>query len=466
MLRTALLILSGNAFGAILLLIRNLVVARLVSVEDYGIASTFAISMGVIEMVSSIGLQQLMVQDKDGDNPDLQASLHGLNFLRSFISAALLFMIAHPMAQFFGVPDLAWAYQLMALIPIIRALEHMDIHRMNRDMNFKPLVVTRVLPTFISLASIWPVYTLYPDYRVMLVAIFVQWGLSIPISHLVAHRAFRMRFDRKIMLRALKFGWPLLVNNLFMFLTFQGDKLISGHILGLEALGLIVVGTTLTLTPSLMVAATEQQFFLPQLSAAQEKTKEFSNLALSSMQASLCSGLAILFVIVLFGETLTYLLFGEKYAGVVYILPWMALLYCFRSFKIGVVTAALSVAQTSNEMIANFFRICLIPVAFIVLQKTGEMVHVIWISSLGELVAYGVSVFVLGSLSRVDLKEMIYPWVFTFLALALLVIRLTLGEVEWWENGILVFGISLCLGLALLGMKQLREYLGGRVGRA
>ena len=44
MIRKALALLSGNAFGSLMLLVRNLVVARLISVEDYGIAATFAIS--------------------------------------------------------------------------------------------------------------------------------------------------------------------------------------------------------------------------------------------------------------------------------------------------------------------------------------------------------------------------------------------------------------------------------------
>ena len=43
MRRALLLILSGNALTSILLLVRSLVVARLLTLEDFGIAATFAI---------------------------------------------------------------------------------------------------------------------------------------------------------------------------------------------------------------------------------------------------------------------------------------------------------------------------------------------------------------------------------------------------------------------------------------
>ena len=38
MLKKAFMLVSGNAFGSALLLVRNLIIARLISPEDYGIA--------------------------------------------------------------------------------------------------------------------------------------------------------------------------------------------------------------------------------------------------------------------------------------------------------------------------------------------------------------------------------------------------------------------------------------------
>ncbi len=66
MLRNAFMLVSGNAFGSALLLVRNLIIARLVSPEDYGIASTFAVAMSIVEMLSYLGLNQMIVVDRDG----------------------------------------------------------------------------------------------------------------------------------------------------------------------------------------------------------------------------------------------------------------------------------------------------------------------------------------------------------------------------------------------------------------
>ena len=107
MFRSALLILSGNAAASLLLLARNLIVARLIPVADYGVASTFAVAMAVVEMMSALGLQQQIVQAKEGEDPRFQAALQGFQLLRGVISGVALFAIAGPMADFLGIPEAA-----------------------------------------------------------------------------------------------------------------------------------------------------------------------------------------------------------------------------------------------------------------------------------------------------------------------------------------------------------------------
>jgi len=236
MFRTVFLILFGNAAASLLLLARNLVVARLIPVEDYGIASTFAISLAVIEMISALGLQQQIVQARDGDDPDFQAALQGFQLLRGILSGAALFLLAGPLADFMNVPEAAWAYRVMALVPVLNATVHFDIHRLNRRMVFAPMLLSNGLPALITLLAVWPLSTWFGDYRVLLYAIGGQFVLMSLVSHLMAERPWRLRLDRAVMGRALQFGWPLLVNNILLFGVFNGDRVIVGRELGMAEL--------------------------------------------------------------------------------------------------------------------------------------------------------------------------------------------------------------------------------------
>ena len=209
MFRTAFFILSGNAAASLLLLVRNLVVARLIPVEDYGVAATFAVVMAMVEMASALGLQQQIVQSKDGDDPRFQAALQGFQVLRGVAAGMVLFLIAGPMARFLDIPEVIWAYQLLALVPVIKAFEHFDIHRLNRQMRFWPMILTGGVSALVSLLLIWPLVAWLGDWRVLLYAILAQMSFTVITSHLVSERPYQLVFDRAIMGGSLRFGWKL-----------------------------------------------------------------------------------------------------------------------------------------------------------------------------------------------------------------------------------------------------------------
>lgn len=409
MYRIAVLLLTGNMAGSLLLFLRNLMVARLVSVEDYGIAATFAISMAVVEMASGLGLQSLIVQDRTGDDPRLQAGLQGFNLLRGLASAVVLFLLAHPIARFLGIPEIAWAYQLLALVPALRAFEHFDIYRLSRRLRFKPMMLSKVLPASLSVLSVWPLHYFVGGYEVMLYAVLIQWGLWLITCHLIAERRYRVIFAGDIMRRGFRFGWPVLINNVLLFVVFQGDKLIVGREFGMETLAIFAMGMTLTLTPTLVLSTSEQQFYLPQLSASSTNREAFNRLALTAMQTSLVSGLSLVVGIVAFGPLLVHFLLGAKYEALIPLLTWLAVLQAMRTFKTGGTVAAVACAQTSNATIANFFRVLALPYAWHVAATGGELVHIIWIASAGELCGYFASLLLVSRRLNVDLSRMRLP---------------------------------------------------------
>lgn len=463
MFRTAVLILSGNALGSLMLLVRNLAIARLISVENYGIAATFAISMAVVEMASGLGLQQLIIQDKNGDDPALQAGLQGFNLLRSLISGAALFLLAAPIARFLGIPDIAWAYQLLALVPVLRGFEHFDIYRLNRKMQFKPLILTKTVPALISVLSVWPLYQTFGDYRVMLYAVLIQWALVAITSHLVAERRYQLSFGRAVMLYGLRFGWPLLINNILLFAVFQGDKLIAGRELGMETLAVFAMGVTLTLTPTLVTSASEQQFYLPQLSAAVDDQKRFAQLAMSAMQTGLASGLFLMIAVISLGGPLVHLLLGIKYEALATLLPWLAILQAVRVFRVACAGISLSRAYTGNAMMANMFRILTLPFAWHVAANGGGLLQIIWIGLVGEVLSYIAALLLIRYRLKLDLYQMTLPVLTTVILIVAAACHTLLSRSPDYPVSWGILGLVILFAVCLMSMKTLREYITKRM---
>jgi O-antigen/teichoic acid export membrane protein len=404
MARTALLILSGNAAASFFLLVRNLLIARLISVEDYGIAATFAIAMAVVEMASFLGLQQQIVQDRDGNDPRFQAALQGFQVLRGVIAAVAMFLLADWIATFLGIPEVAWAYQLLAVVPILNALQHFDIYRLNRQMRFKPLLLTGMLPALASVIAVWPLVIWLGDYRVMLYALILQIGLTALMSHLVAERPYRLVLDRALMVRSLTFGWPLLVNGFLMFFVFQGDKMIVGREMGMETLAIFAMGLTLALTPTLIIGKSAQNFFLPQLSQPHIAEAQFRHRAVITVEAVLAMTLIFVLGIALVGPALVHVLLGKGYAELAVLLIWFVILQAIRIFKVGPQIIAMAKGHTGNDMYANVARLLVFPAAWYSAVTSGDLLTLLGIAIAGEALALVVALYLLQQRCRFPLR--------------------------------------------------------------
>ncbi len=466
MLKKALLLVSGNAFGSLLLLVRNLIVARLISPENYGIASTFAISMSIVEMLSYLGLNQLMVVDDEGDSPHFQAAMQGFQVLRGTFSSIALFLISWPYAAFLGVPSVSWAYQVIAVIPFINGFQHYDPHRLKRHMNFMPTILSNAVPPLVSVLSLWPAAVIFADYRIMLAALIVQAVSMVILSHLTAERPYRLTLDRALMKRAVQFGWPLLLNGMLMFFVFNGERLIVGRELGMGMLAFFSMCFTLTLTPTLVLANSAQTFFLPQLTAAKDDPERFQRIATATMETSLAIAMLLVLGVSLLGGPLVHLLVGKKYAAILGILVQMSVLQAMRVSKTGSSVVALAKGRSGNAMISNLMRVLSLPLSWWAAIQTGEVMTIIWIALAAEVVGYLVALYLAAHRTGIRLAPLILPIVMSWIACAA-----TLVDAHYFppkaqfSNHFHPFQLAVIAAgvLAMLTMGSLRAYMRSRM---
>src|SRR5690606_34353143 len=114
-LRGGLLLTGSSVIAAACAFVRNVIVARLISLEDFGIASTFSLTMTLIEMTGNLAIDRLIVQARDGGTPGLIATGHAFRVVRGAVATVVQFAVAAPIAALFGVPEVTWAFQVIAL---------------------------------------------------------------------------------------------------------------------------------------------------------------------------------------------------------------------------------------------------------------------------------------------------------------------------------------------------------------
>ncbi|MCD2316187.1 oligosaccharide flippase family protein [Sphingomonas sp. IC-11] len=385
MLRSGTIVLVANVVDVAAVLLRNIILARLLPVEQFGLAATFSILMTMIETFQNVGLNRLVVQDSRAEDPHFLASLHGAQIGVSVAAALLLAAFAYPFALAMGTPALTSAYLLLALVPLANAFGNLETFRMQRHGKFGPQVRRALLSQPIGLLAILPGYWWLGDHRAALVSIIAQQWAAVVLTHVHVRPAFRVAFDRMVWQTAAAFGWPLIANGLLMFLILNGDRIIVLHRFGPAALGWFSAAVMLTLTPANLIAKSLQTVTLPPLSRARSNTGAFQRIYDRCCSATALAALASILGALLLGKVIIALLFGEKFMPAAGFLTALACMNALRLLRVAPTIAAMAHGETRNPLYANLVRALGVPLAMAAATLTGAIGPMILAGILAEL---------------------------------------------------------------------------------
>ncbi|MEM9059693.1 MAG: oligosaccharide flippase family protein [Pseudomonadota bacterium] len=383
---------AANVAGAIVILGRNILIARMVSVEEFGVAGTLAIAVALIEAGTNLSIDRYAVRSGAGARRRGVATLHTMQAARGIVGAILVLLFAAIYARMMGVAHLTLSYQCLAIVPLLRGLMHIDVQRAQRLMAFGPLILSTLSGQTVSLAvgivaALWT-----GDHRAMLIAIVVQQAVQTGVSHLTARRSWSCAIEFAVLKDAWRFGWPLLLNGLVMFATLQGDQLIVGSAFGVEVLGWFTVAFTLTLVPSTILANTLQTLMLPRVSRLRARTEAFIAQARQVLGISILGGVAFALVLGAFGPAISLMLLGPRYAEAAQFLPWLAAIQGLRIVRAGPAILAIAEGRTIEPLLANLVRLAALPAAISAVILGGDLMAVVAAALAAEALSAVVSV--------------------------------------------------------------------------
>lgn len=466
LLRATGMMLSSQVLTTLILFLRNIVIARLISIEDFGIASTFAILFAVVETLANMSIKKLLVQDPDGEDPQFENTLHAVQLLRGLIGTALTLLLARPFAEFMNTPDVVWAYQVMAVIPLTRCFLHLDMFRMQRRMQFRPFAVTMVVSPLLGMIAVGVVYLIRPDYQVMLWSIIVQQVMQVVLSHVVAERRFGLAWNMTYVRRAVRFGTPLLFNGLLLVIITNGERMVIGNQMDLVVLAWFSTAFLLATAPTRVLTNTASSLILPKLSARQNDPARFGELGLVALELTLLLGLWMAVGLALVGPFLLVGLFGERYAPGLEVLVLLGIGQAVRVARTGPNSIAMASGRTAALLWTGLVRALALPAAYAVLQMGYGVSGVAIVGMIFEALAYVLGLWLVGRQQKIPLLRAVPALAVFCAAAALVLVDLVLAPptATLLDNfhGLQLALVLLAL-LAPLAMPQLRAWAIGFV---
>lgn len=295
------------------------VLARLLTPDDFGVMATAMIAISFAQMFWDAGLSKALIQIKAA--PEKAAHVvFWTNVVLGLLIYLLLFVTAPAIAAFFKSPASGPVLRVLGIQIILASLTSVQQALFVRDLDFRGLFWIKLFTAFIPAFFSIPL-ALY-GYGVWALVAGVLVGQVINLLLLWRESDWRpqFRYDWFMARSLFAFGFWVLLESLGAWLIVWGDNLIVGRFLGIHDLGVYRTGWNLVTIIFGLLLGPFLTVLYPTFSRLQDDLPALKNTFHRVNRVVFALALPMGVGLLLVGPEIAALLFGEKWQGLGFVL--------------------------------------------------------------------------------------------------------------------------------------------------
>jgi O-antigen/teichoic acid export membrane protein len=354
-------------------LLGNLVLARLLFPEAFGVMALVTVLLVGLAMLSDLGISPAIQGNPRGDDPEFLNTAWTINLIRGGVLFLTGCALAWPMSVIYDAPILLQVVPVACISLLILSAEPTRTDTAERHLNLgwitlleltsqvAALVVMVVLALLTG--SIWALVV--GSLAAAVVRVTLAWTVLPGIVN-------RPRLEPRAMSELIHFGKWIFLSTVAGFLVQQADKLVLGRYLSLSELGLYNIGFFLASFPLMLGTTLVVRLMIPVYRESPPHQSAANFARLRRIRGSLTLALLVLMMpLVLLGPWLVDLLYDDRYtaSGAVVVLVGLALMP--QLVTVAYDRAALAQGDSRGFFVVNGGR-AVVMMALLVLLVPGE----------------------------------------------------------------------------------------------
>ena len=357
---------AGRALG----IATNLVLARLLSPDDFGLVGFSMIMIGAFTTLQDLGVPASIVYSKR-----TITTIGGTALTINVVAAGVLFaaavMISPFLASIGGSDDIAPVAIVLAFGLIVSALGSVQRALLVKELAFRRKFIPDFVPLIASgITSITLAFLGFGAWS-LVIGYLVKMGMSTLLLWSLSSIRPWPRFDWPVARELLSYGKHVSMTSVVGFVALNVDYFIVGHTFGTYDLGLYTLAFTISNLSAIAIGQTTQTVMFPAYARIRDNTDALLNTFGNTF--TLVSVLSIASAIALFvaGPTFVPLVFGDKWQGIGPPLRVLAIYSCLRTIAMGFSPLYRAVGRPNLEFRLNLVRLVLMIPLMLYLTRYG-----------------------------------------------------------------------------------------------
>jgi O-antigen/teichoic acid export membrane protein len=316
----------GTGAQAVLQLLVLVVLARLLTPEDFGLVSAAMVVVGFSQIFSQLGVGPAIVQLRDLEPRHVRTGFM-LSLIFGVAMTALVWALSGPIAVFFRIEGLAPITRAMALVFLLQGAGVVAESLLQRELRFRHLAAVEVAAFGLGFAGVgigmalagWGVWALAGAH--------IGQNAIRTLGLLTVHRhPMRPLVDTASARDLLWFGGGFTAARIGNYLGVHGDHLMVGRWLGAEALGIYGRAYQLMASPAMVLGQILDRVLFPAMAKVQDRAE--------GLHRAYRRGVALIALVIL-PVSLVLCLLGPEVVHVLLGPGWEAAIAPFRILALG-----------------------------------------------------------------------------------------------------------------------------------
>lgn len=303
--------------------VRNVVLARLLAPEDFGLFGITLVVISLLERFSNSGMESAVIQKRESVEGYLD-TLWTIQVFRRTVLGIGLVLGAPFAASFFNEPQLTELFRVVGVIVVFSGVLSPGMLLFRRELEAKPQFILGFGVKAMDLTVSVILALVFRNVWALMGGAVAAALTRIALSYGLHSYRPRFKIDWHRARDMWRYGRWVFLNQILFFLTYRGDNVIIGKFLGTRALGLYMLAYSIAEIVTLEIGNVLAGIAFPAYSRIQGEEERVRRAHLKTVQFVASIAIPVGVVLCVFAVPITGVVLGARWLDAASVLPYLA----------------------------------------------------------------------------------------------------------------------------------------------
>lgn len=304
------LLISIKLVQRLLGLISLIILARLLTPDDFAIVALSAIVVYFFDVLSQAGSEQYIIQKTKVSTDDLNTAWT-IDIIMKFIMMLLLILSSPFIAQFFNQPALENVLYVASIVLLIDALKNPGIYLFKQDLAYKSLFWLSVFQKLLSFILVISIAYYYRTYWALIIGDILSSLIFTAGTYYIHH--FKPKWSLTHKKQQWSFSKWLLLKNIVGYIRAQVDTLFVSKFFPSAQIGQYYMTRNIAMLPAQNILTPAIEPLLASFSVDKNAPKKLTKQINLSLILVSVTVIPMCIFIAFFANSIVQVLLGEQW---------------------------------------------------------------------------------------------------------------------------------------------------------